>query len=197
MHPSAFHQHHRSRIAHPHGRALAKLVKRLVNLIADGAASGSKGKRGKGKAGKPAAEQEEIDSLLAELDAPKAPPPEPAGKKKKKKKGGAAAAEKAGDEDLDAILAELGGAPAATPAAAAEPTAAAQPAGKQSMPMLHNLRQNLLPENHSNALCRWRCRQWRRSPRLRRSLQASGLHCCLEDVRRSSNMHHTRPAIDD
>ncbi len=112
----------------------------MKTYTAGGAASSGRSRGGKGARGaKPTAEQEELDSLLAELDAPKAPPPEPAagGKKKKKKKGGAAAAERPADEeDLDAILAELGGGPpaAAADSAAAGPAVAVQPAGKRPVP---------------------------------------------------------------
>lgn len=54
--------------------------------LVSAAAPAAKGKGSKG--GKSAAEAEEIDALLAELDAPKQPAAEPAGggKKKKKKK---------------------------------------------------------------------------------------------------------------
>lgn len=73
-----------------------------------------------------AAEEEDIDALLAQLDGPKAAEPAPeagtGGKKKKKKgKGGAAAKE---EEDLDALLAEFG-APKAAEAAAGPSTGAA------------------------------------------------------------------------
>ena len=68
------------------------------------------------------ADEEEIDALLAQLDAPKAPEkPEKAGKKKKK---GKAAARAADDEDLDALLAEIDG-PRSQPAAPADGAATA------------------------------------------------------------------------
>ena len=107
-------------------------------------------RKGKKKKGKAAADTEDIDALLAELDGPAAQPAAPAaataaadesavdasasldpvqaavraespadggkGKKKKKKGKGGAAKE---EEDLDAVLAELGMAPAAKPEAEA------------------------------------------------------------------------------
>eukprot|EP00208_Stichococcus_sp_RCC1054_P001979 CAMPEP_0206140654 /NCGR_PEP_ID=MMETSP1473-20131121/10223_1 /ASSEMBLY_ACC=CAM_ASM_001109 /TAXON_ID=1461547 /ORGANISM="Stichococcus sp, Strain RCC1054" /LENGTH=1691 /DNA_ID=CAMNT_0053534881 /DNA_START=139 /DNA_END=5214 /DNA_ORIENTATION=- len=81
---------------------------------------------GKGKGGKSKADQEDIDALLAELEAPKQPAGEGGGKKKKKKKGGAMA--KPADEDIDALLAELGEKPPAADAAATAADSDATPA---------------------------------------------------------------------
>ena len=104
-------------------------------------------KKKKGKAA--AADTEDIDALLAQLDGPPeqqqtatsselaaaAESPakaeaEPAGKGKKKKKKGKASAKD--EEDLDAVLAELGMAPAATPEA--QPTTDAQPQVSHAAP---------------------------------------------------------------
>ena len=104
-------------------------------------------KKKKGKAA--AADTEDIDALLAQLDGPseqqQAATPseaaaaaespakaeaEPAGKGKKKKKKGKAGAKD--EEDLDAVLAELGMAPAAKPEA--QPTTDAQPEASEAAP---------------------------------------------------------------
>ena len=106
-------------------------------------------KKKKGKAA--AAEEEDIDALLAELDGPAdqkpaaaSPAPaaseqeaaaaaEPAaetGKGKKKKKKGKGVAKE--EEDLDAVLAELGMAPAAK--AEAQPSTDAQPEASEAAP---------------------------------------------------------------
>ena len=73
-------------------------------------------------------DDEEIDALMAELDAPKqaaAPEPSSSKKKKKKGKGGAAPAE---EEDLDALLAEFGAPNPAEPPAAAAPVSSSDAA---------------------------------------------------------------------
>ena len=162
-----------------------------VRLATWCAAGATAGKAPKG--GKSAAEQDELDALMAELDAPKAPAAGGGGKKKKKKKvdmhwellpvksdlgaceilivlfintsvqdpvsphdlvcitgdmhvllanlQGGAAADQPAEEDLDSILAELGGAsPTAAAAAPSEQPAdsAAQPTGQSSGSCHHN-----------------------------------------------------------
>lgn len=104
----------------------------------------------KKKKGKAAADTEDIDALLAELDGPaelksdtaspaaaqaeaataavEAPTETSKGKKNKKKGKGAAKDE----EDLDAVLAELGMAPAAKPEAERTTDAQAQPSGAEA-----------------------------------------------------------------
>lgn len=88
-----------------------------------------KGGKGGKKGGKPAAEEEDLDALLAEFGVKAEPKAEPAGGKGKKKKGKGGGKPAAEEEDLDALLAEFG----AQPAAPAADTAAA-PAG--SLPPL-------------------------------------------------------------
>lgn len=107
-------------------------------------------KKKKGKAA--AADSEDIDALLAQLDGPpdqqagtsseaaaaaespakmEAEPAAETGKGKKKKKKGKAGA-KGEEEDLDAVLAELGMAPAAKPEA--QPTTDAEPQASDAAP---------------------------------------------------------------
>ena len=74
------------------------------------------------------ADEDEIDALLAQLDAPKAAPEKAEKGGKKKKKGKAAAAARAAeDEDLDALLAEIDG-PRMAPAASTDGPAPADTA---------------------------------------------------------------------
>lgn len=81
-----------------------------------------------------AVEDEELDAILAEIDAPKKEDAAKAKKDKKKKKGKGGAAQGGDDEDLDAILAELGlekKEPAA-PAPATTPSVAEAPANNKA-----------------------------------------------------------------
>jgi hypothetical protein len=144
------------------------------------------------KGSKPGADAEEIDALLAELDAPKQPAAETTGSKKKKKKkvrltckcmpadpaldiceecpvwfvppsrndcpkwpasmveqGGAA--DKPADEDLDAILAELGGGAPSAAAAPADPMAAPAPAADGALEARLDARMDELQQMQSRS----------------------------------------------